>query len=320
MKMARGIKEPGIRTAVVLAAGFGTRLRPLTDDIPKPAIQFLNRPVIHYIFDQLLDYGVERIFVNLSHLPERMRQVLAPYHGSVEIIYSEEKDILGTAGVFSNFKNDLPSHFFVVNGDIFSSIPFAGLESLILEGKAEAVLLLKKKAACCLYTSLTLEDNGVISSIGGGSHFFCGAYAASKSFLSPINNIENRELVPDLLAPKMDRRLIKGIELNGVWHDLGSPKTFLEASESLLQQIEAGQAPMPPGNHLIKQNGFLALAHDSSEIAADADLKGFVVLGAGCRVGTMSKLEDTVVLPDTMIPPRAAFRNVIISKDKVVKA
>jgi NDP-sugar pyrophosphorylase family protein len=97
MKTARKIKGPRIKDAVVLAAGLGERLRPLTLEFPKPAIPFLNKPVICHIFDDLLAYGVTRVFVNLHHLPEKIRESLEPYQRSVEIIYSYEKEILGTA-------------------------------------------------------------------------------------------------------------------------------------------------------------------------------------------------------------------------------
>ena len=79
------------RDAVVLAAGLGTRMRPLTERIPKPALPFLNRPILHWVLDRLKASGVERVLLNLHHLPEAVRRA-ALAHGGLEVAFFPEPD------------------------------------------------------------------------------------------------------------------------------------------------------------------------------------------------------------------------------------
>jgi MurNAc alpha-1-phosphate uridylyltransferase len=106
------------KSAMVMAAGYGTRLRPLTDTVPKAMVKVLGRPMIDVVLDRLVAAGVERAVINLHHLGEVIRDHLKP-RKDIEIVYSEEKEILETGG---GTKKALPllgsDPFFVVNAKI----------------------------------------------------------------------------------------------------------------------------------------------------------------------------------------------------------
>ena len=113
MSMHRKIKK-----AMVLAAGYGTRLKPLTDRIPKPLIPVAGKPMIEYAFDRLKSYGIQEVIINVSHLKEPLAAYLSEGHG-LTIKLSEETEPLETGG---GLKKALPllgaEPFFTINSDI----------------------------------------------------------------------------------------------------------------------------------------------------------------------------------------------------------
>src|SRR5215470_10727186 len=119
----------------ILAAGFGTRLWPLTEDRTKPAIPFLNRPLITYSVDYLASFGIRDLIVNLHHQPESIKMALGDgSEAGVSIQYSLEEKILGTSGALDRVRNALlDDDFVVVNGKIVTDLD---LKKAIEEHKA----------------------------------------------------------------------------------------------------------------------------------------------------------------------------------------
>ena len=110
-----------IKQAVILCAGLGTRLRPLTDTMPKPMIPILGKPLLEWNIEQFKKHGVTEFFINLYYLPDVIRN----YFGDgakwgVKINYFQEKEILGTAGGVKNFADILDENFFLIYGDMLS--------------------------------------------------------------------------------------------------------------------------------------------------------------------------------------------------------
>ncbi|MFA6251733.1 MAG: nucleotidyltransferase family protein [Candidatus Paceibacterota bacterium] len=116
-----------ISQAVILSAGLGTRLRPLTEGIPKVMVPLLGKPLLLHHIEQLKKHGIIDIFINLHYLPD----VITDYFGDgskfgVHITYAIEKpNILGTAGGVKNFEEKLKDNFFVIYGDVFSQVDYA---------------------------------------------------------------------------------------------------------------------------------------------------------------------------------------------------
>lgn len=115
-----------IKQAIILSAGFGTRLRPITDNIPKVMVPFSGKPLLQWHIEQLKKHGVEEFFINLFYLPEVVKDHFGD--GSkfgVKINYFlEQPEILGTAGGIKDFDRKLKDNFFVVYGDVFSLLDY----------------------------------------------------------------------------------------------------------------------------------------------------------------------------------------------------
>src|SRR5829696_1478836 len=116
--------------AMILAAGLGTRLRPLTYVMPKPVAPVLNRPIVAWIAELLREHGFEQVVTNLSYLPEQIRAVLGDGSGfGLAISYSEEAEPLGTAGGVGKVRDFLAEtdSFLIISGDALTDIDLTAM-------------------------------------------------------------------------------------------------------------------------------------------------------------------------------------------------
>lgn len=155
--------------AFILAAGFGTRLWPLTEDRTKAAIPVLNRPLINYSVEYLASHGFHDIIVNLHHQPESIRRALGD--GSrfgVKISYSLEEEILGTSGALDPFRDALRADDFVVmNGKIVTDIDLSAAVAAHKQHDALATLVLKENAKREHFSMVEVDERGWITRFAG---------------------------------------------------------------------------------------------------------------------------------------------------------
>jgi NDP-sugar pyrophosphorylase family protein len=155
--------------AVILAAGFGTRLWPLTEDRTKPAIPFLKRPLICYSAEYLATHGIRDLIVNLHHHPESIRRALGD--GSefgISIKYSFEEEILGTSGALDRVREMLVDEdFVVINGKIVTDIDLGRAIGDHRDRKAIATLILRRNVAREHFSNVEVDASGAISRFAG---------------------------------------------------------------------------------------------------------------------------------------------------------
>ncbi len=155
--------------AMILAAGFGTRLWPLTEDRTKPAIPFLNRPLISYSVEYLASFGIREIIVNLHHQPDSVRLALGDGSAlGVRIHYSLEDEILGTSGAMDRVRDMLMDEDFVVmNGKIVTDIDLGAAIRRHREQEAIATLVLRENSARERFSIVEVGERGRIESFAG---------------------------------------------------------------------------------------------------------------------------------------------------------
>jgi NDP-sugar pyrophosphorylase family protein len=154
--------------AMILSAGYGTRLWPLTEDRTKPAIPILGKPLVGYVAEYLARYGCDEVVVNLHHRPESVRRALGD--GSrfgVKLDYVEEPVILGTSGALDNARGLLDGDTFVViNGKIITDIDLNAALEVHRRTKAIATLVLLPNATCERFSVVEASD-GYLRGFGG---------------------------------------------------------------------------------------------------------------------------------------------------------
>jgi len=310
------------RDAVVLAAGLGTRMRPLTERVPKPALTFLNRPVLHWTLKALGRAGVRRTVVNLHHLPQEVAACARAGAGEMTLRFSSEPEILGTAGVFWPVRGLLKGdYFFVVNGDLWGDLP---LEALAAEMEGNpgclAALAVRPLPKGATYTPLQVDPGGTLHEFGTGRHFFTGVYAARRELLRNLPGPGFRELVRDLLRPLLPSGSVRAVAHAGRWYDLGTPATYLEAQLELLGDIASGALPLPEGSRIEKREGHVVLKHTTAYLSRDAAVEGPALLAEGARAEAGSTLARAAILPKTVLKEGESLKDAIALEEMRVKA
>ena len=213
--------------AMILAAGRGERMRPLTDHTPKPLLPVGGKPLIVWHLERLAKTGFKEVVINHAHLGEQIEEVLGD--GSVwglTIQYSPETIALETAG---GIANALPllgeAPFLVVNGDVFTEIDFGALQ-LLSPNLAHLVMVDNPPQHP---DGDFVLDSGKVADQGNQKFTFSGVGIYHPALFVDVEQGQAAKLAP-LLRLAMAKGLVTGENYHGVWHDIGTPErlSFLD--------------------------------------------------------------------------------------------
>jgi len=213
--------------AMILAAGRGERMRPLTDHTPKPLLQVGGKPLIVWHLERLVKAGFKEVVINHAHLGKQIEQALGSGSAwGLSIEYSSEINALETAG---GIANALPllgdSPFLVVNGDVFTEINF-GVLQLVSPNLAHLVMVDNPPQHPDGDFAL---DSGKITARGNHKLTFSGVGVYHPALFVDVDRGQAAKLTP-LLRSAMTEGVVTGDHYQGVWHDIGTPErlTFLD--------------------------------------------------------------------------------------------
>lgn len=218
--------------AMILAAGFGTRLKPVTENIPKPLIEINGKPVIAYTLDSLKKAGVSAVVINLHHLGNRIEERLGDGSAyGLDIRYSYEPEIKGTAGALLWARRMLDEPFYLINGDVLSDIDLSLLPQLLQSKNADAVMVLSEAGPGeADIAHIYMDGQAYVKSLftpspGTAPYVFTGIQLLQPGALRYIPKNLDQPSTTMHMYPAMlrDGRLIAGHVHNGLWIDIGSP-------------------------------------------------------------------------------------------------
>jgi len=325
----------GETVGMVLCAGLGTRLRPLTERIPKPAVPVCGLPLVRFSLALLAGAGVRRAVVNVHHLPAEMARAARDAAGAlgIALAVSEEPVIAGTGGALREAGPLLAGAdaIFLVNGDVLFDVDLAAALRAHRASGALATMVLLPMPAGARYASVEVDASGAVRRIAGAfgpggdglvPWHFSGVHVLSPEILErvpaePFATDVNRHVYPPLMASGA----VRGHVVQGYWNDLGTPARYLEANRDvLLGRVPLARFPGAdprPGTREIAPG--VRAAPDAS-IDPRARLVAPVFVGAGCTVPAGATVEDAILWEGTQLAPGERVEHAIAAGELRVPA
>jgi len=320
-----GAQRPALR-ALVLAAGRGERLRPLTDEIPKPLLPVAGRPLAAWTLDRLAAEGGAAAALNLHHLGADVRAALGETHGRLPLVYSEERELLGTGGALPPLAEFLAAgeRFVVINGDSLCRWPLRRLVSTHRRSGAAATLLVHRTADPRGFGGgVALEGRRIVAFRAGSfagetarvRRVFAGAAVLSRELLERLP-AGRSDIVTALYEPLLaDGGLITALETSRVWFDLGTPARYLEAALGWALRGRPARGAWIAPDATVGSGARLrrAVVEAGATVADGAVVRDSVVLG-GASIGSGARLERTIVGPGVEVAAGERLQGALVTR------
>jgi mannose-1-phosphate guanylyltransferase len=301
--------------AIVLVGGEGTRLRPLTSTVPKPALTLVDRPFLAYAVEWLARHGVEEVVLACGFMPDVLREALLgeDERSGVRIRYVAEPEPLGTAGAIrfaaDELGEELGERFLALNGDVLTDLDLGALLAAHRERGARATVGLHPVEDSAAYGLVSRDPDGAVLEFvektgePAPGEVNAGMYVLERSVLElmpPGREVSiEREVFPLLAGDGL-----YGTLLEGYWMDIGTPERYLQATWDILEgRVETQVEPTGPGLYV----------DPTAEIAESAAIGPRAVVGPRCRLESRVEVRESVLLDGCVAGAGARVSRSILS-------
>jgi mannose-1-phosphate guanylyltransferase len=309
---------------VILAAGRGTRLLPLTATRPKPMVPFLNRPLMDYVMARLREVDAHRVFILVDYLGHQIVSRYKDWDG-YEVVFTERNEPLGTAGAVGVVAEHLEGTFLVFSGDVVSSLDLPALLEVHRETGAEATMALSKADDPTQYGIAFVDEAGRVT------HFLekpsrdrafsnlvnAGIYVFEPEAFRHLPEKRPADISRDLFPRMLEAGAsLYGYPFDEYWNDVGRPGNYLMATEDCLSgrfRTDVTPAVSPA------QNGGFLVTGRSCTIGRDVSVGNFAILGDEVEVRKGALLNSCVILPHTVIDEKCNIRESIVGERCVLE-
>jgi mannose-1-phosphate guanylyltransferase len=322
--------------AMVLAAGLGTRLRPLTYEITKPMVPVLDRPVMEHILDLLARHSFQQVIANLHYFPEMIRE----YFGE-RISYSDEPELLGTAGgvrACAQFFGDEP--FVIVSGDALTDIDLTAFAERHRSARGIATLAVKRVSDTREYGVVLHDSEGRVTGFQEKPHpddalsnlGNCGIYTFDPAIFDYFPQRPFVDWAQDVFPALLEADVPFHIyELSEYWNDIGSLAELRRGTFDALrgdlklqvagQEVSAGVIAADPG--ALPQDADIegpAWIGRDVQIGSGVRLMGPLAVGDGARIGDNARVRDSIVFPGTEVAAESILIGAIAGHSGIVRS
>ncbi|MFX1519252.1 MAG: sugar phosphate nucleotidyltransferase [Promethearchaeota archaeon] len=332
--MITELEATGLITALILAGGFGTRLRPLTCTRPKPLFPLGNRPLSEILVERLAKSGVERIIFAVNYQAELIMQ----YFGTgdkwgIDIRYAKEKRPLGTGGPIKNAQHLLDdSPFFVLNGDVISLIDFEDMLNFHMQREdAFGTIALCPVEDPSRYGAVELDDAHRILKFvekpppgeEPSNLINAGAYVLDPEVFKYIPDNKPFSIERKVFPLFADQMKLYGYRYDDLWLDMGKPIDYLQANKFALDHfLEKEHSSSNKRNFISSSanteepvfiNSSVAIGKNV-KIARDTHIGPYVCIGDDVTIGQGCRIENSVIFPDVQIDSFSSINNCIVGE------
>jgi mannose-1-phosphate guanylyltransferase len=325
--------------ALVLVGGEGTRLRPLTNRVPKPALPLCGKPFLSYMLDWLREHGVDDVVLACGFEPAALRDAIGDGDAGQRISYLVEPDPRGTGGAVRFAEPRLQERFLVLNGDVLTDLDISALIDFHTRSDAIGTLGLFPVPDATGYGVVHHDEEGVVSEFvekpdpeeaRGGGEINAGIYVLEHAVLDRVEpdrkvSIE-REVFPDLIG-----KGLRAMALDGYWMDIGTPDRFLQASWDILEgTVDTAVGRRAEAGGLLIEEGAAvedgarvtapAMVSAGASIASGAVIGPRAVIGPACTVAAGATVERSLLGAGCAVGANALVRGAILAPGAEVAA
>lgn len=317
---------------VILAAGEGTRMRPLTETVPKPMLPVADRPLVAHVADAAVQAGSTELIFVVGYQGQEVREYFGDAYRTVPVRYVRQGEQRGTAHALRAAKDEIEGPFVVLNGDNLFDQP--AIDALF---ESEPAILVKEVAEPSNYGVVSIEDEQVTSIIEKPvdpptSFANAGGYAlpeATSDWLDvPVSERGEQELT-DVIARVIDEYTVTPVTLEK-WMDVGRPWELLEANEWKLGEMdrsidgEVSEAATIRGPVVVEPGAVIepgvviegpALVRSGADVGPNAYVRGHTVLGENVHVGASVEVKNSVVMDGTNLPHLTYLGDSVIGRN-----
>jgi mannose-1-phosphate guanylyltransferase len=308
--------------AILLVGGEGTRLRPLTETVPKPALTLVDRPFLAYMIEWLAGHGVDEVVLACGFLPDVLSNALSgeEERAGLRIRYVAEPEPLGTAGAIryaaDALGDDLRSPFLALNGDVLTDLDLTALLRAHAERDARATLGLYPVEDAAAYGLVSCGPGGEVLEFvektgrAEPGEINAGMYALERSVLELVPPGRSVSIERDVF-PRLVGAGLHALRLEGYWMDIGTPERYLQASWDILEgRVETRVRPTAPG----------VFVDSGAEVDEGAAVGPRAVLGPRCRVEKGAEVSESVLLEGCVVGAGARVEGSILAPGVEVAA
>jgi NDP-sugar pyrophosphorylase family protein len=317
---------------MILAAGLGTRLRPLTDMCPKPLLPLVLRPMLAHVLEQLQEQGVTEVIINLHHRALQMRQWLGTgAQWGLRLHLSYEREILGTAGGIKRVEALLQgAPFVVMNADVLVDLDLRAVWQWHCQRGALVTMVLRPDPAARAYGPVGVDATERVLCINGRpghttpsaaqEMMFTGIQVVSPEVLQWIAPERHLSTTADIYPALLARQqAVYGYRHTGYWMDVGVPERYRQAHWDMLNGALGSQwqRRLPSGSQYIwhgstpdvREQGVTIMPPvvlgKGAALAPGACVGPYAVLGAGCQIGANAIIRESILWEDVRVAPGA---------------
>ncbi len=319
--------------AVIMAGGEGTRLRPLTCDLPKPMARLCGRPVLEYTLDLLKEHGCTEAAITLRYIPSAVTERFADGYPGLPLCFSEEEQPLGTAGsvrlaVDSQWGTP-PDELVVISGDALTDVDLTQALDFHRQHQAAVTLVVKRVEDPREYGLVEYGRDGRVTGFlekpGWGQADTdtanTGIYILSPEALAAIPAGVACDFAKDLFPRLLQEgEPLYAYETTAYWCDMGDLNTYRSCQQDILEgRVQTRLQPVdglllegqrPAGHYELLPPVYIGR---DVEIGSAARIGPFAVLGDGCRVGNNAKVRGSVLLEGSYVGDGASLTGTVVA-------
>jgi UDP-N-acetylglucosamine diphosphorylase/glucosamine-1-phosphate N-acetyltransferase len=317
---------------VILAAGQGTRMRPLTESIPKPMLPVGSRPLVAHTADAAVDAGASELIVVVGYEADAVREFFGAEYRGVPVTFAEQDDQRGTADAVRAARPYLDGPFAVLNGD--NLYEPEDIESLFDAAPSIAAIRVEDPSSYGVLSTDAPRVTGIVEKprdpptnlANAGAYVF----PAEATALLDVDESDRGEYeLTDVVSQTIDRTNVTAVELDR-WLDVGRPWELLEANEWKLSELDRdvrGQVAEGAdlrGRVVVEAGATIepgvviegpALVREGAQVGPNAYVRGRTLLGSDTRVGQSVEIKNSVLMEGTNVPHLSYVGDSVLGRD-----